>query len=97
MVNCSGRVKEVRKHPTRPDLDNVCLVNVIITPIKGDSVLFEHLWVLKRQLRKAKIPIKQGERIHFLAKVYRYRRKGGRSMDRGIYGNTDYGLSPREV
>jgi hypothetical protein len=93
-ANCSGRIKEIRRHPERRDLDNVLLVNVIVTPDGQESLLFDHLWVLKKQLRSAKIETTPGKRVIFRAKIYKYRRLGGKSSSRGILGNSDYGLMP---
>jgi hypothetical protein len=36
----------------------------------------------------------QNERIKFLGEVYPYRRLGGKSIDRGLFNTTDYGLKP---
>jgi hypothetical protein len=97
-VDCSGRVKEFRKHPNRRDLDSICLVNVILTPVPvGESLYLDHLWVLKKQFRKAGRVPEQNERIKFSGKVYSYRRLGGKSVDRGLYGLTDFGVMPIEV
>jgi hypothetical protein len=94
IISCSGRIKEFSRHPTRRDLDSVCLTNVFVTPEGQESVVLGHLWVLRKQLRKAKIPLEQGLRIHFRARVYKYRRLGGKSAERGILNLTDYGLMP---
>lgn len=96
LVKVSGRIKEIRKHPTRRDLDNVLLTNVFVTPEEQDTVLFDHIWILKRQLRRAKIPIIPGSRITFTARVYKYRRRGGLSQERGVFNKEDYGLMPVE-
>ncbi|ATW62808.1 hypothetical protein SCBWM1_gp124 [Synechococcus phage S-CBWM1] len=96
IVFCSGVISEFRAHPTRRDLDSVCLSNLVITPEEEDSVFIDHVWVLRRQLRRAKTPLSLGRRINFLAKVYRYRRLGGKSKEKGLWGEMDYGLSPRE-
>lgn len=94
-VQCSGRVKELRKHPKRKDLDSLCLVNVIITPFPiGESVYLDHLWVLRKQLTKVGIPLIRGKRVFFLGTVYSYRRLGGKSIDRGLYGTEDFGILP---
>lgn len=94
-VECSGRVKEFRKHPTRSDLNSVCLVNVIVTPVPvGESIFIDHLWVLRKQFRKIKCSPTPNERVHFVGKVYSYKRLGGKSIDRGIYGLEDYGILP---
>jgi len=94
-VSCSGRVKEFRKHEGRKDLDSFCLVNVIVTPIPiGESIYIDHLWVLRKQLSKiGKIPEKN-ERVFFIGTVYSYKRLGGKSIDRGIYGKEDFGVLP---
>jgi hypothetical protein len=97
-VECSGRVKEFKKHPTRRDLDSVCLVNVIVTPIPvGESVFVDHLWLLRKQLRKIQCKPNQNDRIYFTGKVYSYKRLGGKSIDRGLYGLEDYGILPLRV
>jgi len=94
-VECSGRVKEFRPHGKRKDLDSICLVNVIVTPLPlGESLYVDHLWVLKRQFKKAgRIP-DQNERVHFIGKVYSYKRIGGKSIDRGLFGLEDFGVLP---
>jgi len=94
-VHCSGRIKELRKHSTRKDLDSLCLVNVIVTPIPlGESLYLDHLWILRKQFSKiGKIP-ERNERIFFTGKVYSYRRLGGKSIDRGLYDTEDFGILP---
>lgn len=94
-VECSGRVKEFRPHGKRRDLDSICLVNVIVTPLPfGESLYVDHLWVLRRQFKKAgRIP-EQNERVHFKGSVYSYKRLGGKSIDRGLFGLEDYGVLP---
>jgi hypothetical protein len=96
-VECSGRVKEFRPHK-RKDLESVLLVNLIVTPIPvGESIAIDHMWVLKKQLQKmGKIPSKN-ERIRFIGTVYPYKRLGGKSIDRGLYGSTDYGILPKSI
>ena len=95
LVEVSGRIKEFRKHERRRDLDTVLLVNLIVTPVPiGESIFVGHLWFLRRQFKKiGRIP-EQGERIKFLGEVYSYRRLGGKSIDRGIFNTTDYGVKP---
>ena len=95
LVEVSGRVKEFRKHGRRRDLDTVLLVNLIVTPTPiGESVFLSHLWFLRREFKKiGRIP-EQGDRIKFLGEVYSYRRLGGKSIDRGIFNTTDYGVKP---
>lgn len=94
-VNCSGRIKELRKHQKRKDLDSFCLVNVIITPFPlGESIYLDHLWVLRKQFSKIGRVPDRGERVHFIGKVYSYKRLGGKSIDRGLYGTEDYGILP---
>ena len=95
LVEVSGRVKEFRKHEKRRDLDTVLLVNIIITPTPiGESIFVGHMWFLRRQFKKiGRIP-EQGERIKFLGEVHSYRRLGGKSIDRGIFNTTDYGVKP---
>lgn len=98
MVECSGRSKEFRKHPLRGDLDSVCLVNVIVTPVPlGESIYLDHLWILKKQFKKAGRLPSHNERVRFLGNVYSYRRLGGKSLDRGLYGLEDYGVLPTEI
>jgi hypothetical protein len=94
-VECSGRVKELRLHEKRKDLDSICLVNVIVTPLPfGESIYVDHLWILRRQFKKVgKVP-EQNERVYFTGKVYSYKRLGGKSIDRGLYGIEDYGVLP---
>ena len=49
-VECSGRLKEFRRHEKRRDLDTILLVNLIVTPLPiGESILVNHLWFLSRQ------------------------------------------------
>lgn len=94
-VFVSGRVKEFRRHEKRRDLDTLLLVNLIVTPIPlGESVFLSHLWFLRRQFKKmGRIP-EQGERLRFFGQVYSYRRLGGRSIDRGLFNSTDFGVKP---
>ena len=94
-VVVTGRVKEFRRHEKRRDLDTVLLVNLIVTPTPiGESVFLSHLWFLRRQFRKIGRVPEQGERVQFLGEVYSYRRLGGRSVDRGIFNTTDFGIKP---
>ena len=95
MVEVSGRVKEFRKHEKRRDLDTVLLVNLIVTPTPiGESCFLGHLWFLRPQFKKlGRIP-EQGERVRFMGVVYSYRRLGGKSIDRGLFNSTDYGIKP---
>ena len=98
LVECAGRVKGFKQHPKRKDLDSVCLVNVIVTPHPmGESIYLDHLWVLRRQLKGAGQVPEQNERIHFSGNVYSYRRLGGKSLDRGLYGLEDYGVLPLKI
>lgn len=94
-VMVSGRLKEYRRHEKRRDLDTLLLVNLIVTPQPiGESLFLSHLWFLRRQFKKiGHIPL-QGERVQFLGVVYPYRRLGGRSVDRGLFNTTDYGIKP---
>ena len=94
-VSCSGRVKELRKHDKRKDLDSFCLVNVIVTPLPvGESIYLDHLWILRKQFSKiGRIP-ERNERLFFIGQVYSYKRLGGKSIDRGLYGTEDYGILP---
>ena len=95
-VECSGRVKEFKFHEKRKDLDSVLLVNLIVTPVPfGESIAIDHLWILKKQLQQiGKLP-SQNERIRFIGLVYPYKRMGGKSIDRGLFGSTDYGILPK--
>ncbi len=94
-VECSGRVKESRSHSTRRDLDSLCLVNIIVTPLPiGESLYIDHLWILKKQFKKVGYTPSQNERISFHGRVYSYKRLGGKSIDRGLYGLEDYGILP---
>ncbi len=94
-VRVSARVKELRKHEKRRDLHSFCLVSVYVSPVPiGETIFLSHIFVLKRQFKKiGRIP-DLNERITFMATVYSYRRLGGKSLDRGIYNTTDYGLLP---
>ena len=94
-VTVSGRVKEFRRHERRRDLDTLLLVNIIATPIPlGESVFLSHLWFLRRQFKKVGRVPEQGERVQFIGLVYPYRRLGGKSIDRGLFNSTDYGIKP---
>jgi hypothetical protein len=94
-VSVSGRVKEYRRHEKRRDLDTLLLVNLIVTPIPiGESIFLSHLWFLRRQFRKIGWVPEQGERIQFIGEVYSYRRLGGKSIDRGLFNTTDFGIKP---
>jgi hypothetical protein len=94
-VKVSARVKELRKHEKRSDLHSYCLVNVFVTPQPlGETIYLSHIFILRRQFKKiGRIP-ELNERITFTATVYSYRRLGGKSLDRGLYDSTDYGLLP---
>lgn len=94
-VQVSARVKELRRHEKRRDLHSFCLVNVFVTPVPlGETIYLSHIFILKRQFKKmGRIP-QLNERLNFLATVYSYRRLGGKSLDRGIYNTTDFGLLP---
>lgn len=94
-VECSGRVKEFRRHEKRRDLDTILLVNLIVTPLPvGESILVNHLWFLRRQFRKINRIPDQNERVKFLGEIYCYTRLGGSSVDRDLFGATDYGIKP---
>ena len=94
-VAVSGRLKEYRRHEKRRDLDTLLLVNLIVTPIPmGESVFLSHLWFLRRQFKKIGHIPEQGERVQFIGLVYPYRRLGGRSIDRGLFNSTDFGIKP---
>ena len=94
-VAVSGRVKEFRKHERRRDLDTILLVNLIVTPTPiGESCFIGHMWFLSRQFKKMGRVPEQGQRIQFLGEVYSYRRLGGRSIDRGLFNTTDFGVKP---
>lgn len=97
-MECSGRVKEFRPHSFRKDLESLCLVNIIVTPIPvGESIYIDHLWALKKQFKKAGRVPERGERVHFVGQVYSYRRLGGKSLDRGLYGLEDFGILPLSI
>lgn len=97
-VVVSGRVKEFRRHERRRDLDSVLLVNVHVTPIPlGETIFLSHIFILKRQLKKIECVPSQGKRIWFEAVVYSYRRLGGKSVDRGLYNEKDYGVKPTKL
>lgn len=34
------------------------------------------------------------ERLKFFGEVYSYKRLGGKSIDRGLYGSEDFGIKP---
>lgn len=94
-VIVAGRVKEFRKHERRRDLDTLLLVNLIVTPFPvGESIFIGHMWFLRRQFKKIGRVPEQGERLVFYGEVYSYRRLGGRSIDRGLFNTTDYGIKP---
>jgi hypothetical protein len=94
-VECSGRVKEFRRHEKRRDLDTILLVNLIVTPLPiGESILVNHLWFLRRQFKKIGRVPEQNERIKFFGEIYCYTRLGGKSIDRDLFGSTDYGIKP---
>lgn len=94
-VSCSGRVKEMKKHEKRKDLDSLCLVNIIVNPLPmGESIYLDHLWVLRKQFSKIGRVPERNERVFFIGKVYSYKRLGGKSIDRGLYGVEDFGILP---
>ncbi len=94
-VVVTGRVKEFRRHERRRDLDTVLLVNLIVTPTPiGESIFIGHMWFLRRQFRKIGRVPEQGERILFHGEVHSYRRLGGKSIERGLFNETDYGIKP---
>lgn len=94
-VEVSGRLKEYRKHPKRRDLDTLLLVNMIITPRPwGESIAVHHMWFLRRQFKKIGRVPEQGERVRFVGVIYSYKRLGGKSIDRGLFGAEDYGIRP---
>ena len=94
-VEVSGRVKEFRRHEKRRDLDTVLLLNLILTPKPmGESISVHHMWFLRRQFKKIGRVPEQGERVRFVGVIYAYKRLGGRSIDRGIFGTEDYGIKP---
>jgi hypothetical protein len=94
-VQISGRVKEFRSHEKRRDLDTLLLTSLIINPLPlGESIAVHHMWFLRRQFKKiGRIP-EQGERVRFIGSIYSYKRLGGRSIDRGLFGAEDYGIKP---
>ncbi len=94
-VSVSGRLKEYRRHERRRDLDTLLLVNLIVTPLPmGESIFLSHLWFLRRQFKKIGLVPEQGKRIQFIGEVYSYRRLGGKSIDRGLFNTTDFGIKP---
>ena len=94
-VLVSGRLKEYRRHEKRRDLDTLLLVNLSVLPQPlGESIFIGHMWFLRRQFKKIGWVPTQGQRVQFLGVVYPYRRLGGRSIDRGIFNQTDYGIKP---
>jgi hypothetical protein len=94
-VQVTGRVKEFRRHEKRRDLDTVLLTNLIVNPLPvGESIAVHHMWFLKRQFKKIGRVPEQGERVRFVGVIYAYKRLGGRSIDRGIFGTEDYGIKP---
>ncbi len=94
-VSVSGRLKEYRKHEKRRDLDTLLLTNLIVNPLPfGESIAIHHMWFLRRQFKKmGRIP-EQGERVRFVGVIQSYRRLGGRSLDRGMFNTTDFGIKP---
>jgi hypothetical protein len=70
-------------------------VNVIVTPLPlGESLYLDHIWVLSKQFKSiGNVPC-YNERVHFRGKVYSYRRLGGKSIDRGLFGKEDFGVLP---
>jgi hypothetical protein len=96
-VLVSGRFKEFRRHQKRRDLDTLLLVNLAVLPQPlGESIFLSHLWFLRRQFKKIGVAPEQGERLQFRGMVYSYKRLGGRSLDRGLFNSTDYGIKPIE-
>lgn len=95
LVEVSGRLKEFRRHEKRRDLDTILLTNLIVTPVPvGESIFLSHLWFLRRQFKKIGRVPQQNERLVFYGEVYSYRRLGGKSIDRGLFNSTDYGVKP---
>jgi hypothetical protein len=94
-VLASGRLKEYRRHEKRRDLDTLLLVNLSVLPQPiGESIFLSHLWFLRRQFKKIGRVPEQGERVRFVGVIYAYRRLGGRSIDRGLFNVTDFGIKP---
>lgn len=94
-MEVSGRLKEFRRHEKRRDLDTILLTNLIVTPVPvGESIFLSHLWFLRRQFKKIGRVPQQNERLVFYGEVYSYRRLGGKSIDRGLFNSTDYGVKP---
>lgn len=94
-MSVTGRCKEFRRHEKRRDLDTILLTNLIVTPLPvGESIFLSHLWFLRRQFRKIGRVPQQNERLVFYGEVYSYRRLGGKSIDRGLFNSTDYGVKP---
>jgi hypothetical protein len=73
----------------------VLLTSLIINPLPlGESIAVHHMWFLRRQFKKiGRIP-EQGERVRFIGVIYSYKRLGGKSIDRGLFGAEDYGIRP---
>jgi hypothetical protein len=71
------------------------LTNLIVNPLPfGESIAIHHMWFLRRQFKKmGRIP-EQGERVRFVGVIQSYRRLGGRSLDRGMFNTTDFGIKP---
>ena len=92
-VEVSGRVKEFRRHEKRRDLDTVLLTNLIVTPTPlGESISINHMWFLRREFKRIGRVPEQGSRIRFRGSVYAYKRLGGKSVDRGLFGVKDFGI-----
>jgi len=98
LVEVSGRVKEVREHPERADLQSLLLVNLIVHPLpRGKprhSIKLPHLWVLTKHIVRLGIETKRGRRITFRGSVYAYYRLGGKSKQRGLHGFHDFSILP---
>ena len=80
LVTVRGRVKNLREHPTRPELRNVCLAGVKVFPVlarRNDGLLtLDHIWILASQLKAAGCPLRMGGQIEFTGIVYSYIQKG---------------------
>jgi hypothetical protein len=95
LVHCRARLKEYRDHPSRDDLRSAVFVPAIITPeMSRDSITLHHLWVLQRHLKTADVTLHKGRWVEFVGTVYAYKRLGGKSEERGLKGQWDFGVLP---
>lgn len=98
IVEVSGRVKEIRDHPERSDLQSILLVNLTIHPLARGKpkriIKLPHLWVLAKHIVRLGLEPKKGRRILFQGSVYAYFRLGGKSKQRGLHGFHDFSILP---